>query len=147
MPKSPRLPATLIVVPANDPALFEYLAASMRPVPDVEVILDRRRARPAESQAATEQVTGVNRRTGRPPASAFQCLVVRRPSPAAEPAQATPTDAAPTDAAPTDEAPTDEAPTEAPRTLLWPALRLRDVLPEVTTGQAAAPRRPSPRPV
>ncbi len=137
MPKSPRLPATLIVVPANDPALFEYLAASMRPVPDVEVILDRRRARRAESQAATEQVTGVNRRTGRPPASAFQCLVVRRPSPAAEPAQAAPTDAAPTD----------EATTEAPRTLLWPALRLRDVLPEVTTGQAAAPRRPSPRPV
>jgi hypothetical protein len=137
MPKSPRLPATLIVVPANDPGLYEYLAASMRPVPDVEVILDRRRPRPAESQAATEQVTGVNRRTGRPPASAFQCLVVRRPSPAAEAAHA----------ALADDAATSDAPTEASRTLLWPALRLRDVLPEVTSGQAAAPRRPSPRPV
>ena len=132
MPGSQPLPATLIVVPANDPALFEYLAASMRPVPDVEVILDRRRSRPAESQGGTEPATGVNRRRGRPPASAFQCLVIRRPAPAAEPAPAQPIH---------------DAPTETPRTLLWPALRLRDVLPELGPGQAAAPRRPSRRPV
>jgi hypothetical protein len=132
MPGSRPLPATLIVVPANDPALFEYLAASMRAVPDVEVILDRRRSRPAEPQAATEPATGVNRRTGRPPSSAFQCLVVRRAAPVAEPAPA---------------APIPDATTETPRTLLWPALRLRDVLPELGPGQAAAPRRPSPRPV
>jgi hypothetical protein len=102
-PETSEAPARwVVVVPLADAALFDYLTKSFAPVKDVRVVLDRRRARPAD---AASREPAPNRRADPRVVSNFGCAVIRRP--VAAPA---------------------EAPVSRPRTLLWPHLRIADVL-------------------
>ena len=81
--RSPRLlPRYVIVVPRNAPDTHEYLTESLRGVPGIEVVLDRRTARPEPSPPLIE------RRTDSSPGStaeAFGCRLVRVTVPAPAP--------------------------------------------------------------
>jgi hypothetical protein len=70
----------VIVVPASAPETLDYLVDSFRNVPDVQVVLDRRRRRPAGTPAPVE------RRVSRWSQEAFGCTLVRLGPAAPEPA-------------------------------------------------------------
>jgi len=93
----------IVVVPVEDAPLFDYLTKSFASIPDVSVVLDRRNGR-AESEASARDGRGQDRRAQACLVSNFGCAVIRR-QPAAP-----------------------EAPTSRARTLLWPNLRITDVL-------------------
>jgi hypothetical protein len=93
----------VVVVPVEDGSLFNYLTKSFASVPDVSVVLERRRGRGNEAPARDGR--GQDRREQARPVSNFGCAVIRR-QPAVAP----------------------EPPTSRGRTLLWPNLRISDVL-------------------
>lgn len=103
----------VVVVPLEDARLFGYLTKSFASIPDVSVVLERRRGRPANAVTANEH-RAEERRTHPRVLSTFGCSVIRRPAPVAP-----------------------DPPASRPRTLLWPNLRLRDVL---TRTEESAPR-------
>jgi hypothetical protein len=94
----------IVVVPVEDAPLFEYLTKSFASIPDVSVLLERRQSR-AVGEASARNGHGQDRREKARPVSNFGCAVIRR-QPAVAP----------------------EAPTSRGRTLLWPNLRIDDVL-------------------
>lgn len=93
----------VVVVPVEDAPLFNYLTKSFASVPDVSVVLERRRGRGNEAPVRDDH--GHDRRAEARPVSNFGCAVIRR-QPAVAP----------------------EPPASRGRTLLWPNLRLSDVL-------------------
>ena len=103
----------VVVVPLEDARLFAYLTKSFASVPDVSVVLERRRGRPANAVTADDH-RAEERRTRPRVVSNFGCSVIRRPAPVAP-----------------------EPPASRPRTLLWPNLRITDVL---TSPEESAPR-------
>ena len=94
----------VVVVPLADARLFGYLTKSFASIPDVSVVLERRRGRSANVVTASEH-RAEERRTHPRVVSTFGCSVIRRPAPVAP-----------------------DPPASRPRTLLWPNLRLADVL-------------------
>lgn len=99
----PEAPARwVVVVPLEDAALFEYLKSSFASVPDVRVVVERRRVRGAAEESA-DNPRG-DRRATAGVVSNFGCAVIRRPSPVVH------------------------DPSSNGRTLLWPHLRVTDVL-------------------
>ena len=106
----------VVVVPVKDAPLFHYLTKSFAAVPDVSVVLERRRGR-AVSETAAHEGRREDRRAQARLVSNFGCAVIRRPSPAVP-----------------------QAPAAARgRTLLWPHLRITDILPR-TEQRADSPR-------
>lgn len=102
----------VVVVPLEDARLFAYLTKSFASLPDVSVVLERRRSRPANAVTADDH--RVEERRTRPRVmSSFGCSVIRRPAPVAP-----------------------DPPASRPRTLLWPHLRITDVL---TSTEERAP--------
>lgn len=99
------------MVPLADARLFAYLTKAFASVPDVSVVLERRSGRPAN--AVTAEHRAEERRTPPRVVSNFGCSVIRRPAPVAP------------------------EPPARPRTLLWPNLRITDVL---TWTEEGAPR-------
>jgi hypothetical protein len=108
----------VVVVPLEDTRLFAYLTKSFASVPDVSVVLERRRGRSANEVTVADR--GADERRAHPRVvSTFGCAVIRRPVPIA-PAPVPP-----------------DPPASRPRTLLWPHLRITDVL---TWTEEGAPR-------
>jgi hypothetical protein len=103
----------VVVVPVADAPLFDYLTKSFASVPDVRVVLERRQSR-AASEASAHDGRGEDRRAQARVVSNFGCAVIRRPPPVAP-----------------------ETPSSRRRTLLWPHLRISDV---VTWTDERAPR-------
>jgi hypothetical protein len=97
----------VVVVPLEDAALFDYLTRSFAAVSDVRVVLERRRARPADSPEGPAQ----DRRARAPVVTNFGCSVIRRPAAVVTAAAVVP-----------------DTPASNGRTLLWPHLRITDVL-------------------
>ena len=102
----------VVVVPLEDARLFGYLTKSFASIPDVSVVLERRRRRPPDAETA--EYRAEERRTQPRVVSNFGCSVIRRPAPVAP-----------------------EPPASRPRTLLWPNLRITDLL---TWTEESAPR-------
>ena len=96
------------MVPLEDAALFNYLTKSFAAVPDVRVVLERRRGRAAD--AAPDEGPVQDRRARARVVTSFGCSVIRRPA-AVTPAAVEP-----------------EPPASNGHTLLWPHLRITDVL-------------------
>jgi hypothetical protein len=94
----------VVVVPLADAPLFDYLTKSFASIPDVSVVLERRRGRPVSEPAANDR-GAEDRRAQAQPVSNFGCAVIRRQTPVAAETAALPG-----------------------RTLLWPNLRITDVL-------------------
>jgi hypothetical protein len=116
----------VLVVPRRETALYQYLKRSMAPLPEIEVVLDRRGAgEPPAGAPATERrrhgVAAVRRilmcglfpgAPPSPPAGPEPAPIAQDPEP--PPCQSRKGEAPPT-------------PPPAPRTLLWPGLRLEDL--------------------
>jgi hypothetical protein len=94
----------VVVVPVEDAPLFHYLTKSFASVPDVSVVLERRRGR-AVSEAPAHDGLAEDRRAQAQLVSNFGCRVIRRRPPVAP-----------------------ETPASRSRTLLWPNLRISDIL-------------------
>jgi hypothetical protein len=101
---SPARARWVVVVPLADATLFDYLTKSFASIPDVTVVLDRRRSRGGGEVLARDGAE--NRRAEASVVSSFGCAVIRRQP------QGVPDESVP-----------------RRRTLLWPNLRLSDVLP------------------
>jgi hypothetical protein len=110
----------VVVVPLEDATLFDYLTKSFASIPDVSVVLERRRGRPA-GEAPARDGGGEDRRTQARVVSSFGCAVIRRQP------QVVP----------------DTSPSHG-RTLLWPNLRITDVL--TWTEESALRRADAPPP-
>ena len=93
----------VVVVPVEDATLFDYLTKSFASIPDVSVVLERRRGRPAGE--APGRAGAEDRRAQARVVSSFGCAVIRRQP------QVVPDTSA-----------------SRGRTLLWPNLRITDVL-------------------
>lgn len=103
----------VLVVPFEDARLFEYLTKSFASVRDVNVVLERRRGRSANEVRAHDR-RGEERRAHPRVVTNFGCAVIRRTAPVVP-----------------------DPPVSRHRTLLWPHLRLTDVL---TWTEESAPR-------
>jgi hypothetical protein len=65
----------VIVIPVNSPETVAYLTESFKNVPDVEIIVDRRRPSGAAAPPVVERRAGHDRRRTQ---EAFGCTLVRR---------------------------------------------------------------------
>jgi hypothetical protein len=109
------------VVPLEDARLFGYLTKSFASVPDVTVVLERRRGRPANTGVVDDQ--RVDERRAHPRVvSNFGCSVIRRAAPVAP-----------------------EPPAARPRTLLWPNLRITDLVRQTDESAPRGIDVPPPR--